>query len=95
MPTDLPAIKITAEFFLVIFPQRTLSICIFPSSQQLSHNLEEFNYLQELKLCLTSFKLGKRFSNNCERADRQMRYAVCKLCLIMKVGLEPTRAQFK
>lgn len=74
------------------FPSENMLNLHFSIQPALSHNLEEFNYLQELKLCLTSFKLGKRFSNNCEKADRQIRYAVCKLCLIMKVGLEPTRA---
>jgi len=75
-PTDPPAITITAELLLAISPQRTRSICISLSSQKLSHNLEEFNYLPELKLCLMSFKLGSSFSVSHEKVDRQMNSAV-------------------
>lgn len=73
---DPPAITITAELFLAISPQRMCSICISLSSQLLSHNLDEFNYLLELKLCLTSFKLGSSFSISHEKVERQMSDAV-------------------
>lgn len=73
---DPPAITITAELFPAICPQRTRSICISLSGQQLSHNLEGFNYLPELKLHLMSFKLGSSFSTSHEKVDRQMNSAV-------------------